>query len=366
LGPTIPADIFSGQKTNERSIFRVVRKTGNNGSTAMKPMLMSDVGWCKAMKDAFAQHGLDVDALLAEAGLDLDTAEEIDLGELTDGFSRAWELAVAKTGNPAIGLTVPSHPLNSLGVLSHVVLSASNVRDALQAIMRFIHLISPTATIDSKAEGDRFFLSLQIASGKRPVPLQRYDFYSTVLLRGIHWLTGRSVVPLVFHRPGPAPAEPARWREAFGCNVVFGAPECVIEMALQDIALPIPTADQAVADLCERIATQLAEQQGGSVSIRVRQVLMKHLSKGDPRRETMASILCMSERTLQRRLTEEGTSFAELVDEVRREMAQRYFQHSQFSPTEITFALGFSDPSNFYRACKRWFGRSPSTMRCSN
>jgi len=98
----------------------------------------------------------------------------------------------------------------------------------------------------------------------------------------------------------------------------------------------------------------------------VRQVLMKHLSKGDPRRETMASILCMSERTLQRRLTEEGTSFAELVDEVRREMAQRYFRHSQFSPTEITFALGFSDPSNFYRACKRWFGRSPSTMRCSN
>jgi len=137
-------------------------------------------------------------------------------------------------------------------------------------------------------------------------------------------------------------------------------------MQPEDLSLPIPTADQTVADLCERIATQIAEQQGGSVSIRVRQALMKHLSKGDPRRETMASILCMSERTLQRRLTEEGTSFAELVDEVRREMAQRYFRHSQFSPTEITFALGFSDPSNFYRACKRWFGRSPSTMRCTS
>ena len=49
-----------------------------------------------------------------------------------------------------------------------------------------------------------------------------------------------------------------------------------------------------------------------------------------------------------------------------RELAQRYFQHSDCSPTEITFALGFSDPSNFYRACKRWFGRSPSTMRCTN
>jgi AraC-like DNA-binding protein len=44
-------------------------------------------------------------------------------------------------------------------------------------------------------------------------------------------------------------------------------------------------------------------------------------------------------------------------------MAQRYFAHSHFTATEITFALGFSDPSNLYRACKRWFGRSPSTLR---
>ncbi|HJV62538.1 MAG TPA: AraC family transcriptional regulator [Albitalea sp.] len=318
------------------------------------------------MKDAFTQRGFDVDALLAEAGLDLSDPDEVDLAELTDGFSRAWELAVAKSGDPTIGLTVPTHPLNSLGVLSHVVMSAPTLLGALQALSRFTHLVAPTATIDFKIEGDRCFLHTQIAAGRRPVPPQRYDFYSTVLLHGMHWITGRQVRPIAFHHPGTVPTDPTPWQQAFGCPVFFGAPQCMIELASADLSLPIPTADQAVADLCERIATQIAEQQGGSVSIRVRQALMKHLSKGDPRRETMASMLCMSERTLQRRLTEEGTSFAELVDEVRREMAQRYFQHSDFSPTEITFALGFSDPSNFYRACKRWFGRSPSTMRCAS
>ncbi|WP_372524339.1 AraC family transcriptional regulator [Piscinibacter sp.] len=332
----------------------------------MKPMLMSDVGWCKAMKDAFVQSGLDADALLAQAGFDFNATGEVDIAELTDAFSRAWELAVEQTGNPAIGLTVPSHPLNSLGVLSHMVLSASDVRGALQAIVRFTHLISPTASIDVKFDGDRCFLILQIAPGRRAVPSQRYDFYSTVILHAVRWITGRAVTPLVFHHPGAAPVDPAPWRDAFGCPVNFGSADCMLELSVKDLALPIPTADPAVADLCERIATQVAEQQGGSVSIRVRQVLMKHLAKGDPRRETMAAMLCMSERTLQRRLTEEGTSFAELVDEVRRELAQRYFAHSTISPTEITFALGFSDPSNFYRACKRWFGRSPSTMRCSH
>lgn len=329
----------------------------------MKPMLMSDVGWCKAMKDAFAQRGLDVESLLAEAGVDLEASGEIDLAQLTDSFSRAWELAVAKTGDPAIGLTVPTHPLNSLGVLSHVVLSAATVQGALQAISRFTHLVSPTATLDLKLEDGRCFVQLNIAPGRRPVPMQRFDFCATVLLHGMRWVTGRPVKAIAVQHPGAEPADPRPWVEAFGCPVRFNAPHCVIEMAMADLALPIPTADQTVADLCERIATQIAEQQGGSVSIRVRQALMKHLSKGDPRRETVASLLRMSERTLQRRLTEEGTSFVELVDEVRRELAQRYFLHSDFSPTEITFALGFSDPSNFYRACKRWFGRSPSTMR---
>jgi AraC-like DNA-binding protein len=350
---------------SERAFFFRARARGLLESAAMKPMLISDVGWCKAMKDAFAQRGFDVDALLADAGLDL-TKEEIDIGELTDGFSRAWELVVARSGDPTIGLTPPTHPLNSLGVLSHVVMSAPTLAGALQAIARFTHLVAPTASLEVRMEGERCFLTTQIAAGRRPVPPQRYDFYSTVLLHGMHWITGRVIKPLTFHHPGPAPADPTPWEQAFGCRVIFGAPACMMELSASDLALPIPTADQAVSDLCERIATQVAEQQGGSVSLRVRQALMKHLSKGDPRRETMAAMLCMSERTLQRRLTEEGTSFAELVDEVRREMAQRYFQHSDFSPTEITFALGFSDPSNFYRACKRWFGRSPSTMRCAN
>lgn len=98
-------------------------------------------------------------------------------------FSRAWELAAAKTGDPAIGLTAPTHPLNSLGV----------------------------------------------------------HFCATVLLHGIRWVTGRPVQPIVVHHPAPAPADDARWREAFGCPVHFGATECLIELAAAHLSLPIPT-----------------------------------------------------------------------------------------------------------------------------
>lgn len=328
----------------------------------MKPALISDVGWCKAMKDVFAQHGLDAEALLAEAGVPAGSADANPV-TLTDAFSRAWSLAAARTGNPAIGLTWPTHPLLSLGMLSHVVLAASDVRSAFQGVTRFTHLASPTASIEMLVSGDRFELRLQILPGRLPVAPQRYDYLGVTCLRGIHWTTGREWRPLALRHPGPEPERPELWRQAFGCPVVFNADDCAMELPVQMLAEPIPTADPTVSDLCERMATQITEQQAGSVSMRVRQVLARMLSKGDPRREAAAEALGMSERTLQRRLTEEGTSFAGLVDEVRRETAERLFRHGDHSSTEISFALGFSDPSTFYRACKRWFGRSPGTMR---
>jgi len=239
---------------------------------------------------------------------------------------------------------------------------------------RYTSLISPTtsvgvdmpsSSVGMRVDEDACRITLRISAGKMPVPQQRYDFMATTLLKGIFWLVGERVAPLRVHHPYPAPVDPAPWLEAFGCPVLFGAPAFVIELPLSALDRPFPTADATLGEMCERRVAQLAAEQGGCVSARVRQVLMQLISKGDPRRELVAASLCMSERTLQRRLTEEGTSFIELVDDTRRELAETYFVNGTYSPTEMTFALGFSDPSNFYRACKRWFGRTPTTLRCA-
>jgi len=190
--------------------------------------------------------------------------------------------------------------------------------------------------------------TLRIGRRKMPVPQQRYDFMAVTFMKGIYWLTGEKVAPVCVRHPYPAPADPAPWEDAFGCPVHFGAAAFVIELPLWALDQPFPTADPTVGEMCERMVAQLAAEQGGCITARVRQVLMQLISKGDPRRELVAATLCMSERTLQRRLTEEGTSFIELVDDTRRELAQRYFVNGAYSPTEMSFALGFSDPSNFY------------------
>jgi AraC-like DNA-binding protein len=146
-----------------------------------------------------------------------------------------------------------------------------------------------------------------------------------------------------------------------------------------DLRAPIPIANPLAADWALRMLAELAQSQrewnlklpavpeqarpGASFGARVQQLLAEMLDKGEPLREEVARRLMMSERTLQRRLAEEGTNFTRLVDDTRRDIAQQSIGGGQVSLKKLSFQLGFSDPSAFCRACKRWFGLSPRQLR---
>ena len=87
------------------------------------------------------------------------------------------------------------------------------------------------------------------------------------------------------------------------------------------------------------------------------------LPDGEPRRDQVARELSMSERTLQRRLEQESTSFHQLLDETRRALAERQLGRLHLSLAEAAYLLGFADQSSFFRACKRWFGVPPGQYR---
>ena len=332
---------------------------------AIKSFTLSQIAWFRTMSDAFQQRGLNADELLATCGVPIGATDEMDVHHLSDLFSGIWEQAVVKTGDPSIGLIGPEHPLAAFGVISHMLLSSVDLHAAARCLARFAALVSPTFSMDLERDGALMHVTFGISGGRRPVPMQRFDFLATVFLSGAKWMTGRALVPNVLHVPFPAPADVRPWRDAYGCPIVFDASAFKAEFNAQAFDRTIPTGDPAIADLCVRMTEQAAQDFGDRFTGKVRQVLTRILSKGDPRREQVADLLCVSERTLQRRLSEEGTSFAELVDAVRRERAERMLARGFLSVTEMACELGFSDPSNFYRACKRWFGLSPSSLRVS-
>ena len=90
---------------------------------------------------------------------------------------------------------------------------------------------------------------------------------------------------------------------------------------------------------------------------------MRRLPQGEPRREDIASELALTDRTLQRRLQAEDTSYQQLLDAARSELARKYLTENRLSLGEVASLLGFGDQSNFFRACKRWFGLPPGQYR---
>ena len=119
-----------------------------------------------------------------------------------------------------------------------------------------------------------------------------------------------------------------------------------------------------LAQLNDNLATRyLARLDKSDVVTTVRQKIIEYLPNGDCTREKVAGVMCISPTTLQFKLSQRGTSFLELLDTTRKELAASYVQQSALSITEITFLLGFSDTSNFTRAFKRWEGMSPTSFR---
>jgi AraC-like DNA-binding protein len=196
------------------------------------------------------------------------------------------------------------------------------------------------------------------------VPRQRIEFIIVTVVGFCRWISGRDVRPIGVELSYATPTDLAPYREAFPCRVTFEAPGNALLFALADLSLPLPTSNPLLADLHERFAGEdLRHFDHAQTSFRAREVIIRRLPDGEPRRDQVAEALCMSERTLQRRLEEEATSFGELLDSTRRELAEQYLSQLHLSLAQAAYLLGFADQSSFFRASKRWFDLSPGQYR---
>jgi AraC-like DNA-binding protein len=129
-----------------------------------------------------------------------------------------------------------------------------------------------------------------------------------------------------------------------------------------------PSADAALRQLLERFAAdQLAKiPTSAPFSERVRACILSMLPLGSLTADTVAARFSMSNRTLRRRLQEDATSYQELLDEVRAELARHYLTRERRGIDEVAFLLGFSDPSAFSKAFRRWTGQTPADFVRAN
>lgn len=325
----------------------------------------SSAAWLKGVADMFAAEGLDVPALFSDAGLDFCALQDPNARFSADTISHLWELAVARSGQPNLGLNrALAASYGNLDVVGYAMLSSANLLEGFQRLARYLAVVSDAATLEVLPDARGHWLVLGHIGARRPVPRQRVEFGLLTLLMLCHWLTRRALQPLACEFVFPPPQNDALYREAFGCPVRFGQPVNRLLLGTTDLQAPIPTRNPALSEVHERLVADRMDHLGQQSTVqRVRNAIAHRLHLGEPRREDVAAALQLTDRTLQRRLQAEASSFQLLLDETRRELAAQYLADKRYALAEVADRLGFVDASNFFRATKRWFGISPGQYR---
>lgn len=317
---------------------------------------------------ALRDYGVDVQAVYRDAGLDPETVTAVGTRYPYAKMQQMWRLAVERSGDPCFGLSVAEHMHpQALHGLGFVWLSSDTLFDALNRLVKYQRLISTVADISLRETDDSVELVVSILqSSGQPEPAS-IDAAVGVFLRMCRMAVCRPFNPkrVSLQRPRPSCAE--RFESLFQAPLEFTAEQNVLYLDPSSIREPLPGADPELLRANDQVVIDyLARFDRESLSMRVRSLLIELLPDGQPTQQGIASSLNLSVRNLQRKLHAEGISFKHLLDETRKELATQYIRDRNRRIGEITYLLGFSEPSNFTRAFRRWTGCSPNEYRENN
>jgi AraC-like DNA-binding protein len=222
---------------------------------------------------------------------------------------------------------------------------------------QYLRLIVDASTYSLVAErGDRW-LTLHYGTDDGS-PRQRVEFALFVTLLLCQRVTRHELRPLVVEFIFPEPADYHPYRMAFHCPLRFGQPANRMRLARDDLALPVIGGGESLFAIQDHvIEARLARSGRGVTAYRAAEEVIRNLHLGEPRREDVARRLGLTDQVFERRLrSESNVGFDQLIDGVRRELAEQYLRQPGYTPGQIANLLGWETPQQLTAACKRWFG----------
>ena len=316
---------------------------------------------------ALRKRNIDPTPLLRHVGL-----FEQDLKERQDRVSaaaqaRLLELAADALHDRALGfhLAIETNPRGA-GLLFYVASAAKDLGEAIELFARYCRIVNEAIRVQLTRRPNDLVVELRLAGVPRFQAAQNTEFAVAVIMNGLREIAGPYVRPtkitLVHVRNSDFP----EFERFCGCPIEFGGSSDQLVFSNESLAAPLLTEDEhllnALRPICDE-AARLRETSPRSLRALVEIEVQKLLPNGPARRRDVAKKLAMSTRTLARKLACEGTTFEDVVDELRRSLALQYIRTPSISLSQIAWLLGYEGSNSFNHAFRRWTGGPPSVAR---
>ncbi len=311
-------------------------------------------------------HGASIATCLHQTGIDAatvrDAAAEIEpQQELRLIRNVVAALPQVKGLALEVGLR---YRLTDFGIWGYALFSSSSLHEALLLALRYLDLSAVFGELTLEESGNEARLRLDYR--KLPVEVQQYliERDAAAILHIQRQVGPRSLPPLRMSFSFPRPGYADRFKELFGLMPEFGARHTLFVLDRYALEQPLPQANEVTARMCEAECQRLVERRRArtGLSARVRDIILRRPAQATDM-EVLAAELCITSRTLRRRLSDEGTTFRALRDEALMTLAEELIGSARMKLADIAERLGYSDAAAFSHAFKRWKGVTPGLTR---
>ncbi|WP_068826365.1 AraC family transcriptional regulator GliR [Pseudomonas sp. BMS12] len=321
-----------------------------------------------------AEHlGLDLAAARTAAGVTLEDLADNGRRIPSEMHERLLAHLMEVSGDPLFGLHSARYVQpGSWSVLGYITMNCATLGEAMSRIVPYEKLVGDMGTSRLEPVGDHIRL---IWNCRHESPEIRRHMVENVLASWMlyaRWIADmdRSPREVWFEHDRPSEATQEDYEEVFGCPVRFGQPCNALLVPFDYLAIPLRQADaNLLRTLEEHALTMMAGLDSDEpLPVRVKNALRLLLKDGLPRKEKVAEKFHMTVRTLQRHLQQAGTSYQEILDQLRQELAEHYLLRSNLPIQDIATYLGFTESRSFHRSFKSWTGMTPGAFReqCQN
>jgi AraC-like DNA-binding protein len=270
------------------------------------------------------------------------------------------------TGRDSLGLDVGSaEDISTFGILGYAMLSCATVGDALAVGVKYQRTAQNLCDVQIETGEDQSTISATTPFVLKP---SGYRFAIEELFSGvmtlIRSLSGEDLYPHEIHCAYADPGYREHYEGVFRCAIDFNESGNRMVLKSKLLGLPILQANKFNARMSEKLCEDILHKYIGeeNLTTRIRHIILRVPGKF-PDEATVADALAVSGRTMRRQLSALGTSYRELLDQVRSDLAQQYLQNSSLNIEQVGQLLGYTETTNFRRAFKRWLGVSPQGYR---